>query len=347
MGQSAATSALMGFDGESSNRDSGSSLRAQLDLLNGKWLAGMRAGRFAEAWGVSDEAHRLRAGIDCSAWPRHEQFIWRGESLAGRRVLVRCYHGLGDTIQFVRFVPRVRRLARELTLWVQPTLIPLLTPISGVDRILPLNDDAPNVTYDVDVELAELMHVLRVTPETLATDCPYLHVAPARLPDTCALRVGLVWAAGDWDARRSIPCQLLASLARIPGVEWHLLQRGPMLGEWPHGFGMVPQIDGIVDEARALRALDLLITVDTCSAHLAGALGVRVWTLLPYDADWRWMRNRSDTPWYPTMRLIRQRCAGEWHDVLHRVERDLRAERAAAPRQGAENGAGIQDLLRS
>ena len=337
----------MGFDGESSNRKSHSSLRAQLDLLNGKWLARMRAGRFAEAWRVSDEAQSLRAEIDCSAWPRHEQFIWRGESLAGRRVLVRCYHGLGDTIQFVRFVPRVRRLARELTLWVQPTLIPLLTSIDGVDRILPLDDDAPHVTYDVDVELAELMHVLRVIPEKLATECPYLHVTAAELPDTSALRVGLVWAAGDWDARRSLPCELLASLARIPGIEWHLLQRGPMLREWPHGFGTAPQIDGIMDEARALRALDLLITVDTCSAHLAGALGVRVWTLLPYDADWRWMRDRSDTPWYPTMRLIRQRRAGEWHDVLHRVERDLRAERADLSRQRAENGAGNQYLRRS
>jgi hypothetical protein len=295
-------------------------------LLNDEWLALMRAGRFAAAWRVSDEAQRVRADIDCSQWPRHEQFIWQGEPLTGRRVLIRCYHGLGDTIQFVRFVPRARRLAREVTLWVQPTLIPLLSSMAGIDRILPLHDGTPRVSYDVDVELAELMHVLRVTPDELAAECPYLHVPPAELRNTAGLRVGLVWAAGNWNARRSIPCELLASLAEIPAIEWHILQRGPALRDWRHAFGVHPRVENIVDEARTLRALDLLITVDTCSAHLAGALGVPVWTLLPYDADWRWMRNRTDTPWYPTMRLIRQRRAGDWSDVLREVERDLRAQ---------------------
>src|SRR5689334_7550022 len=112
--------------------------RAQLDALNANWLALMRAGRFAYAWHVSDAALRLRSGIDCSRWPRHEQFIWQGASLAGQRVLIRCYHGLGDTLQFVRFVPRTS--ARDVTLWAQPQLLPLLRHMPGIDHLEPLHD---------------------------------------------------------------------------------------------------------------------------------------------------------------------------------------------------------------
>jgi hypothetical protein len=307
-----------------------STRRTQLDALNAKWLALMRAGRFADAWCVSDAALRLRSGIDCSQWPRHEQFIWRGAPLTGRRVLIRCYHGLGDTLQFVRFVRRAA--ASHVTLWVQPQLIPLLRTMSGIDRLEPLHDGTPQLSYDIDVELAELMHVLRVTPDVLASELPYLSVAPAELEArrVAHLRVGIVWAAGSWDARRSLPCASLAVLGKLPGIAWHVLQRGPALREWRHGFGAIPRIESIVDEARVLRALDLLITVDTCSAHLAGALGVPVWTLLPYDADWRWMLDRSDTPWYPTMRLIRQRRLGDWSEVVHTVMHELRERVAQA-----------------
>jgi hypothetical protein len=305
-----------------------STRRAQIDALNAEWLALMRAGRFADAWCVSDAALRLRSGIDCSRWPRHEQFIWQGVQLAGKRVLIRCYHGLGDTLQFVRFVPRVA--ARHVTLWAQPQLIPLLKSMPGIDELEPLHDGGPRSPYDVDVELAELMHVLRVTPDVLASELPYLSVLSAELESCRAghLRVGIVWAAGRWDERRSLPCESLATLGKIPGIEWYVLQRGPALREWRHDFGAIPPIESIVDEARVLRALDLLITVDTCSAHLAGALGVPVWTLLPYDADWRWMLDRSDTPWYPTMRLIRQRRPDDWGEVVRTVVRELR-ERVA------------------
>src|SRR5215218_6426376 len=163
----------MSFDGEFSNRNSHSSVRAQLDLLNGKWLARMRAGRFAAAWRVSDEAQRVRAEIDCSGWPRHEQFIWRGEPLAGRRVLVRCYHGLGDTIQFVRFIRPLRALARHVVVWAQPALLELVASAAGVDEVLALHDGIPDADYDVDVEIMELPHALRVT--AIPSGVPYLY----------------------------------------------------------------------------------------------------------------------------------------------------------------------------
>jgi len=304
----------------------------RLAALAEAWLELMRQGRCQEAWQVSDEAQRVRKGLNCSGWPRHLQFIWNGESLAGQRVLIRCYHGLGDTIQFVRFVQDVRAVARSVALWVQPPLIPLLKDVPGVDMLLPLTDGAPPVDYDVDIELGELLHALRVDLASMPSRVPYLHANP--LPLRCGARpaLGVVWKAGEWDASRSIPCELLARFGGLPGIDWWVLQRGPAVAEWRHAFGRVPDITDILDEARVLRGLDLLITVDTASAHLAGALGVPVWTLLPHRADWRWLVSGETTPWYPTMRLFRQTRAGAWEEVVARVKEELMrvfAQRAA------------------
>ncbi|MDP9348872.1 MAG: ADP-heptose--LPS heptosyltransferase, partial [Gemmatimonadota bacterium] len=276
-------------------------------------------------------------GVPCHHRPRHEQWIWDGTPLQGRRVLVRCYHGLGDTLQFVRFVPWVRALAAEVTVWAQPALLPLLRTLPGVGRLLPLHDGTPGVEYDVDVEVMELAHVFRTTLDTLPAEVPYLHVDPSPLPtDGLAagrLRVGLVWRAGDWDERRSLPFPLLAPLAELPGVELHVLQRGPALAEHPEGFGVVSGSDSVLEAARVIRALDVVVTVDSMPAHLAGALGVPTWTLLHADADWRWMEGRADSPWYPTMRLFRQERPGEWEPVIARVAAGLR-------RRAEEKGSG-------
>jgi hypothetical protein len=296
----------------------------KLSALNAVWIQLARAGDFDAAWNVSDEALTLRARLDCSQWPRHHQFLWRGEPLADKRVLVRCYHGLGDTIQFARFLPRLRAVAREVILWTQPKLIPLLRQQRrGPHRLLPLHDGYPSVDCDVTIELAELMHVLRVDQKLIQVESAYLRAPSPRPERSRGRRVGIVWRAGEWSPHRSIPCELLSCLESIAGVEWIVLQRGPALSEWKHGFGRVPDLGGILDEARAMRGLDLLISVDTCSAHLAGALGVPVWTLLPFDSDWRWMECGSDTPWYPTMRLFRQKQSGDWGGVLEEVMEEL------------------------
>lgn len=275
----------------------------------------------------------LRAGVDCSRWPRHHQFIWRGQRLYGKRVFIRCYHGLGDTIQFVRFVPPVRRIARDVTLWAQPALIPLLrTMKNGPHRILPLHEGTPDADFDVDLELMELMHALRATLEYPRTPSPYLLAHERRHGRTPGpLRAGIVWKAGEWSRRRSIPCELLAPLGEVPGVEWLVFQRGEAVSEWRHSFGEVPQVGGVLDEARQMRELDVLVSVDTCSAHLAGALGIPVWTLLPAEADWRWMRDRPDSPWYPSMRLFRQRSSGDWAGVIDSVIQSLHGLRGSHP----------------
>jgi hypothetical protein len=286
-----------------------------------RWLRHMLAGEWEAAWQVSDAL--LPREVDWRA-PRHLQRIWTGGAVEGRRVLVRCYHGLGDTIQFARFLPMLRARGAELKVWAQPALIPLLRTMPGAGRLLPLHDGAPEAEYDLDLEIMELAHLFRVTPATLPAEVPYLH-PPRRAPAGGGLQVGLVWAAGDWDGRRSVPPALLAPLARIPGVTLHLLQRGSALAEWPAGLGVVSGTDDVLGAASLMAGLDLVVSVDSMPAHLAGALGRPVWTLLQAEADWRWMAGREDSPWYPTMRLFRQERAGDWAPVVARVERELRA----------------------
>jgi hypothetical protein len=282
------------------------------------WGRLMRRGDFASAWRVSDAVLGERRGTPSWHLPRHEQWVWTGEPLAGRRVLVRCYHGLGDTLQFVRYAPLLRAVAAEVIVWAQPALLPLLRTVRGIDRLLPLHDGAPDAEYDVDVEVMELPHFFRTTLDTIPAEVPYVH-AKAAPRAGAGTHVGVVWAAGDWDRRRSLRAEQLAPLARVPGVVLHALQRGAPLAEWPRALGPDSGSDDVTECAARMRALDLVVTVDSMPAHLAGALGVPVWTLLHADADWRWMEGRDDIPWYPTMRLFRQARLGDWDGVVARV----------------------------
>lgn len=301
--------------------------------LGERWFRCMRAGDFAGAWRASDTILRLHAGVPCGHLERHQQWVWNGTPLDGKRVLIRCYHGLGDTVQFVRYAALVRRIAREVAVWAQPALIPLLRTADGIDRITPLHDGVFEGEYDVDVEIMELAHVFRSTADTVPRDVPYLHVAPAAIARDGRLAVGITWQAGDWDGRRSVPVEMLARLAEIPGVALHVLQRGPALADLPAGLGIDSGSDDPLEAARVMRALDLVVSVDSFPAHLAGALGVPVWTLLHADPDWRWQAEGDASPWYPTMRLFRQRRAGDWDDVIARVAGGLEAMAASRLRE--------------
>jgi hypothetical protein len=287
------------------------------------WTRHMRRGDFEAAWAFSDEVLRARAGVPCWHLPRHVQYVWTGAPLAGKRVLVRCYHGLGDTIQFIRYASLLRAVGSEVTVWAQRSLLPLVRTVRGVDQAIELHDGTLEVAYDEDVELMELPHVFRTTLATVPSEVPYLRVEPAPVDRDGTLAVGVAWHGGEWDERRSVPFELLATLADIPGVTLHVLQHRPAAAGWDGRTGIVPPSDRIVDIARLVRALDLVITIDSMPAHLAGALGRRVWTMLPRDADWRWMEGREDSPWYPTMRLFRQERAGDWAPVVARVAAEL------------------------
>jgi hypothetical protein len=282
------------------------------------WFAAMQRGDFAAAWRVCDAflKSRLQADEPQHAKPRHLQNVWNGDSVDGKRVLVRCYHGLGDTIMFARLLPMLKRRAREVIVWAQLALLDLLGTIDGIDRLLPLHEGAVGVPYDIDVELMELPHVLRLQLDDIPTSVPYLHVdAPAKTIRSHR-HAGLVWQAGEWNASRSIPMTLLAPLAQVRRVRWYSLQ---------YGGGALPfraedaSCRDLAEQSRRLHALDLVVTVDTLIAHLAGALGIPVWLLLPTPCDWRWMVHRTDSPWYPTMRIFRQRIPGDWKSVIDEV----------------------------
>lgn len=284
----------------------------------------MRNGDFAPAWEISDRVFSSPSRWRSPKAPRHQQLVWTREPLENRHVLVRCYHGLGDTIQFMRYLPVLRKIARRVTVWVQPTLVSLLSCMDGIDEILPLHDGSPDCSYDVDVEIMELSYVFRTTLKTIPSAVPYIHVTPTRVEGS-GFKVGVVWRAGDWDRRRNIPFSLIRSLTAVAGVDFYALQQDAAVRERDSNLKFVlPSGGEVLTTAGIMAALDLVISIDSMPAHLAGALGIPTWTLLQKNADWRWMRDRQDSPWYPTMTLYRQRRPGEWHSVIRRVARDLR-----------------------
>ena len=295
------------------------SLEVEQKDLAARWMAAARAGDFAAAWRISDRALAVRVGTTCWHLPRHEQWVWDGRPLQDRRVLVRCYHGLGDTIQFARFLPALGGVAREVVVWAQPQLLPLLRTLPGRRELLPLHDGSPDTDYEVDLEIMELPHALRTTLDSLPAQVPYFRVPPApRLAHE--LSIGLVARAGDFNAWRSAPAELLVWVAQDLPVARFGLQLGGLPGTID-----ISSTDVLTVAAR-VQALDLVITVDTMMAHLAGALGVRTWTLLAEPADWRWMDERTDSPWYPCMRLFRQPSPRDWAAVIGAVREALRRE---------------------
>ncbi len=284
----------------------------------------MRAGAFEEAWAVSDAvlAARDPATRDDPALPYHLRWVWDGQPLDGRRVLVRCYHGLGDTLQFCRYLPTLRARAAGLTLEAQPELVPLLRTLPGPDRVIPFHPERPAPTSECDIEIMELAHALRLAPH----GAPYLSAEPQDRPAT-GLLAGLCWRAGGWSPGRSVPLADLAPLGQIPGVQLVSLQRGPGLEEIaaagaPKLLVTADRSADVTPVARLLATLDLVITVDTMIAHLAGALGRPTWLLLQHEADWRWMSGRS-SQWYDSVRLYRQTSPGQWAAPLAELHADL------------------------
>jgi hypothetical protein len=307
------------------------------------WIARATVGDLEGAWRVSDRIRNRTHGLRDEARPRHLQQIWDGRPFDGRRVLIRCYHGLGDTIQFIRYAPLVRTVAREVVVWAQPRLLPVLRTAPGIDRLMPLHDGTPACVYDVDVESMELPYAFRSTLTTIPSAVPYLHVAPMTSPPEDRLAVGIMWRGGDWNLERSIPFPMLDPLFAVPGVSWYQLQGDPGPGERHPRLG-AHDCSTVLQTARWMRALDLVIAIDSMPAHLAGALGVPVWTLLTSHPDWRWLERRSDSPWYPTMRLFRQYRAGQWlsviEDVRQALERTVVERGRAVSTQPSQHGPG-------
>lgn len=271
------------------------------------WTDAMRRGDFPAAWAIAAEAMGRRdpATRDDPCLPYHLRWIWDGRPFDGRDVLVRCYHGLGDTLMFSRFLPLLRARAARVTVEMQPRLLPLFRGFPGIDRLVPFDPARPLSPQDCDLEIMELSFALRADPRD--APMPALDIAPAPLPPRT---VALCWGAGDWDTARSVPEARMhpfctgRALSLMPGPT-----ALPVLN--PEGCPL-----DMVRTAELVAGAALVVTVDTMIAHLAGMLGRPAWVLAKHDPDWRWPARSTDTPWYPTLRVWHQPAAGDWASII-------------------------------
>jgi hypothetical protein len=299
-----------------------------VDWAADDWVSAMRVGHFERAWAITDSylATYRQADDNKHGGPRHLQRIWRGEELRNRRIFVRCYHGLGDTIQFARFLPCLAELAHGLTVWCQPEVLPLIERVSGVDQVISLHDGTPDVEFDVDIEIMEIPHAIRACRGLIELHRPYLTLPPRPAPKQVVgrkgLAVGVVWEVGNWDKRRVIPARLLRKL-NGQGIELHSLQRGAPLGDADLIGARDISTPDIVELGYRMGELDVIVSVDTMVVHLAGALGYEPWVMLHSDCDWRWPNRGGASLWYPCARLFHQRHAGVWEDVIDNVSSAL------------------------
>lgn len=290
----------------------------------------MRDGDDRRAHAVNDDVlrRRLLAGAlpDDPRLPYHERFVWTGRPFNGADVLVRNYHGLGDTLMMARFLLPLVARAASVRVEAPPPLVFLLGGMVPACRFLPFDHRHPLPPAAVDVEITELSHALRLGPAETLPRPPPCRAAPLR-PGA----VGVCWRAGEWDARRSVPLDRLAPLLRASGRPLVALQQGPARRDaracWPTLFdAVIGEHDDLARTASVVAGCALVISVDTMVAHLALLLGRPTIVLLRADADWRWGRPGRPSPWYPGATLLRQQRDGEWDAPLAALALRLRAE---------------------
>jgi tetratricopeptide (TPR) repeat protein len=266
--------------------------------------------------------------------------LWTGESFIHQKLIVHCEQGLGDSIQFARFLPAVKARGGHVTFQVQSPLLPLFADFAGVDTLETLPQEQPQKPdADLYVPLMDLAACLDITLETLPAPQPYLIPDARKVKvwrrriNTDKFKVGLVWAGNPDhknDQRRSCSLSELSPLNDLEGVQLYSLQKEVSQADtsFLEAESGIIHIGGLLDDfadtAAALACLDLVVSVDTAVAHLAGAMAKPVWLLLPYLPDWRWMLQRTDSPWYPSMRLFRQAQADAWAPVIDDVKQALR-----------------------
>ncbi len=272
--------------------------------------------------------------------PRRDfpQPLWKGDALKGRTVLLHCEQGFGDTLMFVRYVPLVKQLGGRVILLVQPEVADLVATCPGVDGVFSEEGSLP--PFDVHLPMLSLPHVFQTDLASIPAAIPYLDV-PERVPNQSDLcehlarsqgrtRIAISWAGNPTharDAQRSLPPEALLPLQALPDVAWYAFQHGTTaVPPLPGLDALAPLLSNFSDSAYALSGMDLVITVDTALAHLAGAMGIPTLLLVSYLPDWRWLMGREDSPWYPSLRIYRQTSAGEWDTVIRQVLTDLTTE---------------------
>jgi len=297
-------------------------------------------GRWAEGW--RDHEARLRIGAQLSHYGEFDaEAIWRGESVVGKTLAIVGEQGAGDQIQFVRFAAKIADLGAEVAVYCDQPLKRLLASVPGVAKVYSKGE--ASIPYDFWVPMLSLPRVLGINGESFHASLPYVRPDPLdqqrwreRLREEPALKVGVVWAGNPayggesgLDRRRSLALGLLAPLWEAPGVSFYSLQKGPprqQIRDFQFRHRLLDYADewlDYADTAAFISALDLVVTVDTSVAHLAGALGKPVWILSRFDACWRWLGDREDSPWYPSARLYRMGPAETWTSVICRVANEL------------------------
>ena len=309
-------------------------------------LCRLLIGDFAQAW----QQYEWRWKSQQLAASKHHfsQPLWLGqEPLQGKTILLHAEQGLGDTIQFCRYAKLIARKGATVLLGVQATLKPLLGNLEGVDKVLAIGEPLP--AFDYHCPLLSLPLALQTRPDTIPADVPYLRAHPEKIASWQArlqremplsqaphLKVGLVWAGRTrkesknidlmlTDKRRSLRLAQLAPLGQVKGISFYSLQKGEGAHEAQNPPVELSIIDytadlhDFTDTAAFIMNLDLVISVDTSVVHLAGALGKSVWLLNRFDTCWRWMLDKEDSPWYPTMQVFRQQQYGDWDGVIESV----------------------------
>jgi len=307
---------------------------------------------------VNESLARLALGDYANGWKKYawrrltESFsggrknpprpLWLGHwDISGKTILLHGEQGLGDTIHFSRYVPLVAAKGARIVLAVQRPLSALMTSLAGVSVLRAQGDAIP--PYDGYCPLPSLPLAFNTTLESIPAKVPYLSAPPERIERWRSVldaigrpRIGLTWVrqpGTPYNRRRSIPLRVLGPLLDLADVHFVALQKElpdddmPLLQAGRIATFLGEQQTDLADAAAMIAALDLVITIDTSIAHVAGAMGKPVWVLLPFSADWRWLRARNDNPWYPSARLFRQPAPGDWQSVVEQVTRALRAQR--------------------
>ncbi len=319
-------------------------LRITPGEIDARWnraTARLLSGDLANGW---TDFHARWAAVGQPA-PRFDRPEWDGSPTQRQTLLIHAEQGLGDTLQFVRYARKAQQRGCRVVLACQGALAHLLGRSPGVDSVVPFGQPLPD--FDRHIALMDLPGLFGTTLDTVPAEVPYLFARPDlveqwgnRLGASEALRVGVAWQGRTdhpRDSQRSFPLAALSPLMKVAGVRWFSLQHGEgldQLDEWGGRLGVTDLGLGaasIEDTAAVIANLDLVVTPDTAIAHLAGGLGRPTWVALPHAPDWRWLLDRSDSPWYSTSRLFRQTEAGGWSPVFVEMAREL-ADGAIRPR---------------
>jgi tetratricopeptide (TPR) repeat protein len=328
---------LEAFESESASACYQQALRSKTnsaEIIHYVGLAHLLRGDFAAAWQNYEcrwHTRTLRGAIRNFPQP-----LWRGEPIEGARILLHAEQGIGDTMQFARYLPLVAARNATVILEVQPELCGLFAGMEGASQVIARGDRLPEFAWHCP--LLSLPLAFGTELATIPANVLYLRPNPAavqawsqRLQDD-GLRVGLVWSGNPLhvrDPQRSLPLDQLRPLLEVSRTTFYSLQKGSAADQLlalPNEINLIdlgPLLKDFADTAAVISNLDLVISVDTAVAHLTGALGKPVWILLSYAPDWRWLLNRDDSPWYPTARLFRQPAPGDWTSVVDRIVNEL------------------------